>query len=55
MISQQLADARSCLKRLDATQDEQTDTLQVVPTFSKAVYVDLYVLTSKCIIREEVE
>ena len=41
--------------RLYTTLDEQMNTLQAVPTSSKDVFAKLYVFTSKCIIREEVE
>ena len=55
VMSQELADTRSCLTRLDAILDEHMNTLQVVPTSSKVVFTEPYVFTSKCIIREEVE
>ena len=55
MTSQEIADARACLMGLDATLDEQMNTLQVVPTSSKVVFTESYVLTSKCIIHEEIE
>ena len=41
--------------RLDTILNEQMNTLQAVPTYSKAVFAELYVFTRKCIIREEVE
>ena len=44
---QKLADARVCLVRLDATLDEQINTLQVVPSSSKVVFTEPYVVMSK--------
>ena len=55
MTSQELADTRTCLVRLDTILDEQMNTLRAVPTSSKAAFAEPYVFTSKCIIREEVE
>ena len=55
VTSQELADTRACLVRLDTILDEQMNTLRAVPTSSKAVFAEPYVFTSKCIIREEVE
>ena len=55
VMSQELADTRTCLMRLDTILDEQMNTLQAVPTSSKAAFAEPYVFTSKCIIREEVE
>ena len=55
MTSQELADTRACLMRLDMILDEQMNTLRAVPTPSKVVFAEPYMFTSKCIIREEVE
>ncbi|TMW80518.1 hypothetical protein EJD97_018841, partial [Solanum chilense] len=55
VTSQELADTRACLMRLDTILDEQMNTLRAVPTSSKAVFAEPYVFISKCIIREEVE
>ena len=54
-MSQELTDARACLMNLDETLDEQTNILRVVPPSTKDVFADPYVVTRKCIIREEVE
>ena len=55
VMSKELSDTRTCLMRLDTILDEQMNTLQAVPTSSKAAFAEPYVFTSKCIIREEVE
>ncbi|TMW80374.1 hypothetical protein EJD97_020754, partial [Solanum chilense] len=55
VTSQELADTRACLMRLDTILDEKMNTIRAVPTSSKAVFAEPYVFTSKCIIREEVE
>ncbi|KAH0724134.1 hypothetical protein KY285_012588 [Solanum tuberosum] len=52
--TQELADARSCLMRLDLNLDDQLNTLQGVSMSSKAVFVEPHVITSKFLIREEV-
>ena len=54
-MSLELDNTRACLMHLYTTLDEQMNTLQVVPTSSKAVFIEPYVFTSKCIIPEEVE
>ncbi|KAH0708862.1 hypothetical protein KY284_010289 [Solanum tuberosum] len=53
--TQELADARSCLIRLDLNLDDQFNTLQGVSMSSKAVFAEPHVITSKFLIREEVE
>ncbi|TMW82497.1 hypothetical protein EJD97_005800 [Solanum chilense] len=55
VTSQELADTRACLMRLDTVLDEKMNTLRAVPTSSKSVFAEPYVFISKCIIREEVE
>ncbi|TMX00532.1 hypothetical protein EJD97_000635 [Solanum chilense] len=55
VTSQELADTRACLMRMDTILDEQMNTLRAVPISSKAVFAEPYVFTSKCIIREKVE
>ena len=54
-MSQELADARACLMRLDTTLDEQINTLGAVPPSSKAMFSKPYVVTNKYIIRKDVE
>ena len=54
-MSQELTDARACLMHVDTTMDEQINTLRPVPPSSKAVFAELYVVTSKYIIPEELE
>ena len=51
VMSQELADTRTCLMRLDTILDEQMNTLRAVPTSSKVAFAEPYVFTSKCIIR----
>ena len=54
-MSQELTNARACLMRLDTTLDEKINTFRAVPPSSKAVFAELYAVTSKYIICEEVE
>ncbi|KAH0744130.1 hypothetical protein KY290_032123 [Solanum tuberosum] len=53
--TQELADARACLIRLDLNLDDQLNTLQGMSMSSKAVFAEPHVITSKFLIREEVE
>ncbi|KAH0647232.1 hypothetical protein KY290_033223 [Solanum tuberosum] len=53
--TQELADARACLIRLDLNLDDQLNTLQGVSMSSKAVFAEPHVITNKFLIREEVE
>ncbi|KAH0754939.1 hypothetical protein KY290_025209 [Solanum tuberosum] len=53
--TQELANARACLVRLDSNLDDQLNTLQGVSMSSKAVFAEPHVMTSKFLIREEVE
>ncbi|KAH0700949.1 hypothetical protein KY284_015164 [Solanum tuberosum] len=52
--TQELADARACLIRMDLNLDYQLNTLQGVSMSSKAVFAEPHVITSKFLIREEV-
>ncbi|KAH0705576.1 hypothetical protein KY289_010652 [Solanum tuberosum] len=52
--TQELADARTCLIRLDLNLDDQLNTLQGVSMSSKVVFAEPHVITSKFLIREEV-
>ena len=47
MMSQELDHSRACLMHLDATLDEKINTLQVVPSSSKVVFTEPYVVMSK--------
>ncbi|KAH0694243.1 hypothetical protein KY285_021340 [Solanum tuberosum] len=51
--TQELADARACLIRLDLNLDDQLNTLQGVSMSSKAVLAEPHVITSKFLIRGE--
>uniref|UniRef100_M0ZK16 Uncharacterized protein n=1 Tax=Solanum tuberosum TaxID=4113 RepID=M0ZK16_SOLTU len=53
--TQELANARACLIRLDLNLDDQLNTLQGMSMSSKAVFAEPHVITSKFLIREEVE
>ncbi|KAH0670197.1 hypothetical protein KY290_025616 [Solanum tuberosum] len=52
--TQELANARACLVRLDSNLDDQLNTLQGVSMSSKAVFAEPHVMTSKFLIRKEV-
>ena len=54
-MSQELANTRACLMRLDTILDKQMKILQAIVTSSSVVFAEPYVITSKCIIRKEVE
>ena len=53
--TQELANARACLVRLDSNLDDQLNTLQGVSMSSKSLFAEPHVMTSKFLIREEVE
>ena len=53
--TQELGDARACLIHLDLNLDDQLNTLQGMSMSSKVVFAEPHVITSKFLIREEVE
>ncbi|KAH0679316.1 hypothetical protein KY284_020401 [Solanum tuberosum] len=54
-VTHELANTRVCLMCLDSNLDDQLDTLRGVSMSSKAVFAEPHVVTSKFLIREEVE